>query len=543
MRPRLSGSLRRRTATVLGASVGVTLLTWTLAVPASAHHPEVTAQVGCDLSEGARAVSVRVDTASPWANGAAPGNPRTTSAVMVRECGKPAVTVSDSGDLPADNPPLPPAPTTVPREDAAATDPAADRDPGGGGVQLLPWLAGAALVGATGRVLQNRFRGVASAPDREPVTAPLPPVPGSVDEGVSARTAVLHLERPRRVAEPAVPVAPAQAAASPHLVGTAAAPVADPSPRSRRWRPGRLAWTALAILVALGALAAFANAVGLLPSTGRSPAAEGSQLPAAPPLLPPSPPPVAPPLLPPLPADADTPEEQLGVTTTALADLVTRDPDAAGPAAEKVLASLRQVARLDAGPRASAAIVAATSAGDAVAAEDLDPGVGRRVQEVLGNVARPKRLVDLVILLDADRSAVGPGGPELFASVFALDHVVSGDEVAPAADALVRIVTEGTDDGEFSEAFRSAALPKLQELADPSAYRALVEFLDDVEEDPGRIGPAGSEVLASLREIKSLPVFDQGNAVAELLRLVRQDGRVRAEFQDEAIPVLVPLVR
>ncbi len=130
--------------------------------------------------------------------------------------------------------------------------------------------------------------GVASAPDREPVTAPLPPVPGSVDTGASARTAVLHLGRPRRIAEPAGPVAPAQGASSPHLAGTVAAPVADPSPRSRRWRRGRLAGTALALLVALGALAAFANAVGLLPSTGRSPAG-GSQLPAAPPLLPPLP--------------------------------------------------------------------------------------------------------------------------------------------------------------------------------------------------------------------------------------------------------------
>jgi len=83
----------------------------------------------------------------------------------------------------------------------------------------------------------------------------------------------------------------------------------------------------------------------------------------------------------------------------------------------------------------------------------------------------------------------------------------------------------------------------LQELADPASYGALEELLADVERDPHAIGPAGQQVLTSLRDIVQLPVFPQGNQASELLGLVLQDGQVTPVFRDAAIPVLVALVR
>jgi len=69
------------------------------------------------------------------------------------------------------------------------------------------------------------------------------------------------------------------------------------------------------------------------------------------------------------------------------------------------------------------------------------------------------------------------------------------------------------------------------------------DLLADVERDPGGIGPAGQQVLVSLRAIAQLPVFPQGNHASELLGLVLQDGQVTPVFRDAAIPVLVALVR
>lgn len=222
---------------------------------------------------------------------------------------------------------------------------------------------------------------------------------------------------------------------------------------------------------------------------------------------------------------------------------MTGDPAAVGPQADEVLASLRRVELLDGAQRRSAAIVASTSVGDAVEAAELDASVGRRIQEVLDNVARPERFVDVVALVDVDRLAIGPGGPRLFESLFALDHEVPADQTATRAAALLQRVQDGAEKGELSVAFETAAVPTLQELADPAAYLALREFTAEVERNPSRIGPAEQQVLALLRDIGRVPVFDQGNKAMELLGIVRQEDAVLPVFRDRAIPVLVPLVR
>ena len=102
--------------------------------------------------------------------------------------------------------------------------------------------------------------------------------------------------------------------------------------------------------------------------------------------------------------------------------------------------------------------------------------------------------------------------------------------------ALVRCVLK-------SEAFQTVAVPTLQELADPAPYRALQELVADVERDPILIGPAGQQVLDSLRAIATEPVYPQGNRTLDLLGLVLQDGQVTPAFRDTAIPVLEALVR
>lgn len=96
---------------------------------------------------------------------------------------------------------------------------------------------------------------------------------------------------------------------------------------------------------------------------------------------------------------------------------------------------------------------------------------------------------------------------------------------------------------ELSEAFRTAAVPTLQEPADPAPYAALRSLLADAERDPGRIGPARQQVLESLRAIAELPVFDQGNEAIELRDLLRTDGQVTPEFRDAAVPVVGAMVR
>ncbi|MDP9460748.1 MAG: hypothetical protein M3Q22_11035, partial [Actinomycetota bacterium] len=92
-------------------------------------------------------------------------------------------------------------------------------------------------------------------------------------------------------------------------------------------------------------------------------------------------------------------------------------------------------------------------------------------------------------------------------------------------------------------AFATTALPTLQRLADPAAYRALQDLLADVEQDPASAGPAGGQVLVSLRAVAELAVFPQGNEASALLALVREEGQVTPAFRDEAVPVLTALVR
>ena len=247
--------------------------------------------------------------------------------------------------------------------------------------------------------------------------------------------------------------------------------------------------------------------------------------------------------LPPLPESARMPDEQLRATISDLEDLVQRDPGAAGPRAEQVLDDLRRVEVLGAGEQRSAAVVAHDAVGSAVAVRGLAPAVGQRVQEVLVGVVRPGRLIDLVQTVDADPPALGPAGPGLVDSFLALDHEVPADQTADRAADLLSDVRNAAAQGLLSGVFADAAVPTLEQLADPEPYRALQDLLAEAERDPDAIGPAQEEVLTSLRDIAELPVYPQGNEVAELLDLVRQDGEVTPEFRAAAVPVLVPLYR
>jgi hypothetical protein len=247
--------------------------------------------------------------------------------------------------------------------------------------------------------------------------------------------------------------------------------------------------------------------------------------------------------LPPLPTTARMPEERLRATISDLEDLVQGDPDASGPEAEEVLDTLRQVEVLGGGEQRSAAVVAHDAVGAAVADGGLAAAVGQRVQEVLAGVARPGRLIDLVQTVGADPPAIGPAGPGLYDPLVALDHEVPADQTADRAADLLEDVRYAAERGDVSAAFADAAIPTLEQLADPEPDRALRDLLAEAERDPGVIGPASEEVLTSLRAIAELPVWPQGNKVAELLDLVRQDGQVTPAFREAAVPVLVPLVR
>jgi hypothetical protein len=50
-------------------------------------------------------------------------------------------------------------------------------------------------------------------------------------------------------------------------------------------------------------------------------------------------------------------------------------------------------------------------------------------------------------------------------------------------------------------------------------------------------------VLTSLRAIAELPVYPQGNEVAELHAAGESGRRVTPAFRDAAVPVLVPMYR
>jgi hypothetical protein len=247
--------------------------------------------------------------------------------------------------------------------------------------------------------------------------------------------------------------------------------------------------------------------------------------------------------LPPLPEIARMPDEQLRATIGDLEELVQRDPGAAGPRAEQVLDDLRRVEVLGGGDQRSAAVVAHDAVGAAVAVRGLAPAVGQRVQEVLVGVVRPGRLIDLVQTIDADPPALGPAGPGLVDSFLALDHEVPADQTAERAAALLTDVRDAAAQGLLRRVFADAAVPTLEQLADPEPQRALQDLLDGAERDPDAIGPAHDEVLTSLRAIVELPVWPQGQEVSELLALVREDGQVTPAFQEAAVPVLVPMYR
>ncbi|SNS44407.1 hypothetical protein SAMN06893096_104143 [Geodermatophilus pulveris] len=247
--------------------------------------------------------------------------------------------------------------------------------------------------------------------------------------------------------------------------------------------------------------------------------------------------------LPPLPAVARMPDEQLRVTISDLEALVREDPRAVGPGAGEVLDSLRRVELLSGGDQRSAAVEAHDAVAAAVEEGVVAEPVARRVQEVLAAVVRPQRLIDLVWTVDVDPPAVGPAGPDLVDDLLALDHDVPADRTADRAAALLADVRAAAGRGELSPVFGDAAVPTLEQLADPAPYRALQDLRATAEADPDAVGPAADEVLASLRAIAELPVHPQGEEVAALLELVRRDGQVTAEFREAAVPVLVPLYR
>jgi hypothetical protein len=373
-------------------------------------------------------------------------------------------------------------------------------------------------------------------------TGPVSPLPGAGVPDVVSRTTVLHAGTPvpvDRTAAPVEPEAPRAAVPRPARSGTAHARHRRPASRRRR--------VTVALLVGLLAAVLLGGTLALV-RAGEEPspdvvAEQPAQSEQASPPAGGAPVPGGTSLLPPLPADATTPVERLGLTIPALAEVVAGAPDAAGQRAGEVLEDLRRVESLDGAQRRSAAIAADAAVADAVRAGELDAGVGQRVQQVLGDVVRPDRLVDLVAMLEVDPLAAGPGGPELFDQLFALDHRVPADQTAARADALLQAVTAGVEQGRLTEAVERAVVPTLLELADPAPQQALTDLVTRAEEDPDAVGPAAAEVLASLQDMRALPVFELGNQAADLLQLLGGDGRVTPAFRDAAVPVLTALVR
>ena len=362
----------------------------------------------------------------------------------------------------------------------------------------------------------TRVAGTPEVSRARPATAP----PGAVAPEAPARTAVLHLGADRRSGG---------ADTSTDGLRVVVGPRRSPRRRTRRLLAAGLLVAVVGLVLAVVLLNGSGRSPGAsAPSSGGATAAGADPSSAGLPALPPG---------------TDTPEERLRATVTALEEVTAEAPDSVGTAAEEVLADLREVDRQEGAARRSAALVTSDSVAAAVTAGTLTTAAGDRVQQVLEDVVRPDRLVDLVETVDHDPQAIGPAGPRLFEDLVALDHSVPADQVADRAAALVVSVTDAAAAGEVSEAFRDAALPTLRELADPGPHRALRDLLTDVERDPGRIGPAQEEVLTSLRDIAALPVFPQGNEVGELLTLLRDQSRVAPAFRDEAVPVLTPLVR
>ncbi len=249
------------------------------------------------------------------------------------------------------------------------------------------------------------------------------------------------------------------------------------------------------------------------------------------------------PALAPVPAGADTPDERFDATVTAVGDVLAGDPDALGPAGEEVLAGLRRVQAAEGPARSLAAVVAGDSVTAAVTDGRLDGQAGARVLESLTAITRPGRLIDVVAMVDADPSAIGPAGPEVFRALFDLDHVVPADQTAARAADLVQTVTAAAADGRVSETFRALAVPVLERLADPAPQRDLQELLAAAERDPAALGSDPERVLGLLRAAAVQPVWPQGNTALELLAHLEQDGAVPEDLRAEAEPVLQALVR
>ncbi|HYO37173.1 MAG TPA: hypothetical protein VER97_13940 [Geodermatophilus sp.] len=249
------------------------------------------------------------------------------------------------------------------------------------------------------------------------------------------------------------------------------------------------------------------------------------------------------PALAPLPAGADTPDELLGSASTAVSEALVGDPGVLGPAGQDLLVDLREVEASEGPARRLAAVTTSDSVRAAVDDGRLDADAGRQVLEVLAAVARPERLIDLVQTAEQGPPAIGPAGPELHTALVALDHEVPAGETATRAAELLGAVNGAAAEGRVSEAFRAAAVPMLERLADPTAQQDLQALLADVERDPAQVGPARWQVLESLRDAADQPVYPQGNTALDLLTLLRQEGQVTADFREEAVPVVEALVR
>ncbi len=373
-------------------------------------------------------------------------------------------------------------------------------------------------------------------------TVPVPLPPGAVVPDVVSRTTVLHVGAPgppgRTAGAPGPGIPPAGV---PRHARSGPARTSHRAPVRPRRRALRPLLVGLLVAVLLGVvLAVVRTGQDPSPDVVAGPSARTEQ---ASPAGGVTPAPDETPLLAPLPDTAGTPAERLSLTIPALAEAAARTPGAVGPRAGEVLEDLRRVESLDGSQRRSAALAADAAVAEAVAAGELDAGVGQRVQQVLEDVVRPDRLVDLVAMLEQDPLAAGPGGPELFDRLFALDHEVPGEQTAADAAALLQNVTAGAEQGRLTRAVERAVVPTLAELADPAPHRALVDLVARAERDPGAVGPAAEDVLASLRGMPGLPVFDLGNEAADLLERIGRDGQVTPEFRDAAVPVLTALVR
>jgi hypothetical protein len=368
---------------------------------------------------------------------------------------------------------------------------------------------------ALGAVATSRAAG--TAPAGRPLRAVVP--------DLVTRTAVLPVVASGRVVAPAPP----SPSAAPAGRGAARVPLHTSHRAPVSWRRRVLVLAGLAAAVLLAVVLVTVRG-GADPSGGGVAEPPGTSAPATGGATLPPPP-------------AGTPAQQLSATIPALAELASRDPAAVGPGAGDLVEDLRRIESLDGPGQRSAALATAAAVDAASRAGDLAPAVARQVGQVLGDVVRPDRLVDLVAALDLDPLAAGPDGAVLFDGLWALDHQVPGDRTAAEAAALLERVTAAAAQGRLTDATAQAVVPTLRELADPAPLEDLAGLLERVEADPETVGPAAGDVLDALRGMPALPVYDLGNRAAGLLELLGQEGRVDPAFRDAAVPVLARLVR